>query len=603
MERSFENNDSDDERQLDEEKNKEGINSNKNDLHPSISDSIIKQQQTTGVRKNLNSEEQSKNPSLNFNRQNGNGLINIDNNNDSSSYASKQNNNPNINPQFNNLVNQPQNPSNNSNNNFNNQNFNNNNYNFNNYNNNNLNNNNYNNNNLNNNNYNNNNLNNNNLNNNMNNNNNYNNNMNNNNNYNNNMNNNNNYNNNLSNGNHMNSLGNQNYSQRQVINQNNSSNNFPNNNNNPMNSNNPNIQNQMSNKIQFPFSNIRNPINTLLIKMGESQYLNSILYLIGNIKVLCEYFYTPNQKNDFVKNIDKAPLSFIIYRLFLHLYPSSGSANTSYKPDAFKRYLSSINCVYKSEKRRNPNELFSFILDTLHNELKMPPSSALEIPNDVFNRKNVIDTGNKNFEMCDKSQISEYFNWCEIKATRCTQCSKIMYSFHTYHMFELDIINTSQCHNNNNPITIYDCLNYYQTIKRNLRAYCKSCNKNTIVDCGLQIYSNPKIFIFSLNRGLVNGRADDNLTDIKFKLHERIDLNNFVENNQINRQYELKGIISISHRLEDNYVSFCKSPVDNNWYLYDSEKVQPTNMNYILSEHNTTREDNYIPCILVYQSI
>ena len=384
---------------------------------------------------------------------------------------------------------------------------------------------------------------------------------------------------------------------------NNNFHNYPNNYN-QMNNQNQNNMNQMSNQRIYPFSNIRNPIKTLLLTLGETEYLNAILYLIGNIKVLCEYFYNPQQDNNFFKNRIKAPLSFIIHRLFLHLYPLSYNEKAkTYKPDAIKRYLSEINCVYKSNKKRNPNELFSFILDTLHNELKMPPSSALEISNDVFNRKNVIDTGNKNFEMCDKSQISEYFNWCEIKATRCTQCSKIMYSFHTYHMFELDIINTSQCHNNNNPITIYDCLNYYQTIKRNLRAYCKSCNKNTIVDCGLQIYSNPKIFIFSLNRGLVNGRADDNLTDIKFKLHERIDLNNFVENNQINKQYELKGIISISHRLEDNYVSFCKSPVDNNWYLYDSEKVQPTNMNYILSEHNTTREDNYIPCILVYQSI
>jgi ubiquitin C-terminal hydrolase len=292
----------------------------------------------------------------------------------------------------------------------------------------------------------------------------------------------------------------------------------------------------------------------------------------------------------------------------LHLYPlSDNEIGKPYKPDAIKRYLSEINCVYKSEKKRNPNELFSFILDTLHNELKKPPSGALENPKNVFNKNEVIETGFNNFKKCDLSKISEDFNWFEIKETRCTQCNRTMYSFQTYHMLELDIFNTSKFiknsnYNNNNSITIYDCLSYYQLIKNNLRAYCKSCNKNTIVDCTSKILSNRNIFVFSLNRGLINGKFDDNLTDINFQLNEQIDLGNFVSENIQNSKYELTGIVSISRRLK-NYVSFCKSPVDNNWYSYDSENICPSNIHYILSEHDSTKETDNIPCILVYQSI
>jgi ubiquitin C-terminal hydrolase len=362
--------------------------------------------------------------------------------------------------------------------------------------------------------------------------------------------------------------------------------------------------NQMNNKKLYPFSKVQNPIKTHLEKLGKTEYLNAILYLIGNLKVFCKYFYNPNQDNNFVKNFEKAPLSFIIHRLFLHLYPLFENEKTkSYKPEAFKKYLSDINCVYKSDKKRNPNELFSFILDTLHNELKKPPKGALKNPKDIFNRKKVIYTGIKNFQNCNISKISEYFNWFEIKAIKCTQCSKIMYSFHTYHMLELDILNTSKFNNNKNSITIYDCLTYYQTIKKDLRAYCKSCNKNTIVECGSQIYSNPNIFIFSLNRGLINGNADDNLADIKFKLDEKIDLNNFVENNQISRRYELIGIVSISHRMVNNYVSLCKSPVDNNWYLYENQNIELKTLDYVISEHDTDKDSDCIPCILVYQLI
>ena len=593
--------DSEDERELDEEKNKNqgGMNSNGNNLHPSISKSIVNEQENTGVCKVANTEGQSNNPSLNFNGQNGNVLpINRDNNNNNSpnpsqksiGQSSQQNNNPSN--QMNNFINGTHNNNqvpnynpNNNNNNFNNNNnnFNNNNNNFNN----------------NNNNFNNNkNNNNNNFNNNKNNNNNF---------YNNNNNNNFNKNNNIAHGNNMQSFDNQNYSQRQVIGQNKISNNS-----NQMNNNNQshNKMNQMSNQSQYPFSNIRNPIKTLLKKVGETEYLNSILYLIGNIRVLCDYFYIPNQENQFVSNIEKAPLSFIIHRLFGHLYPSSeNEKNKYYKPDAIKRYLSEINCVYKSQKKRNPNELFSFILDTLHSELKKPPKGEMKNPNNVFNINDVIQTGFTNFQNCDISKISEYFNWFEIKDIRCNQCNRTMYSFQTYHMFELDILNTSifinnnnNNYNKNNPISIYDCLSYYESRKSNLKGFCKSCNKNTMVECGLHIYSNPNIFVFSLNRGLINGSFDDNLTSIHFQLNDHIDLNNYVNNKQISKKYELRGIVSISGRL-NNYVTFCKSPVDNNWYYYDSEKVQLTNMNYILSEHDKTRETDYIPCILVYQLI
>ena len=366
---------------------------------------------------------------------------------------------------------------------------------------------------------------------------------------------------------------------------------------------------KMINQGQYPFSNIRNPIKILLTKLGETEYLNAILYLIGNIKVLCEYFYIPNKDNNFVKNIQKAPLPFIIHRLFYHLYPEDGK-NKPYKPEAIKRYLSELNCVYKSQKKRNPNELFSFILDTLHNELKEQPKGEMKNPNNIFNKNDVIQTGFNNFKNCELSIISNNFNWFEIKETRCNQCNSCMYSFHTYHMLELDILNTSIWIKNNNnnynknySITIYNCLSYYELRKNNLKAYCKSCNKNTNVNCGSKIFSNPNIFVFSLNRGLINGNFDDNLTDISFQLNELIDLGNFVEqNSQIRGQYELKGIVSISRRLK-NYVTFCKSPVDNNWYFYDSENVSPTNIKYILSEHDGTKETDYIPCILVYQLV
>ena len=103
---------SDDERDLDilANQNQEGMNGNDINLHPSLSKSIVNEQENTGFGKKVNEESQSNNPSLNFNGQNGNGLFNKDNNSENSKYISEQfigqpSQQNNLNNQMNNFIN------------------------------------------------------------------------------------------------------------------------------------------------------------------------------------------------------------------------------------------------------------------------------------------------------------------------------------------------------------------------------------------------------------------------------------------------------------------------------------------------------------------
>ena len=94
MER-FDDNDSEDERELDEQKNKKE-NDKKIDGNPSFSQSIINKQENTGIREKVNMAGQSNNPSFNIIGQNNIGLHNLDNNNDNSSFVPQESNNQNI---------------------------------------------------------------------------------------------------------------------------------------------------------------------------------------------------------------------------------------------------------------------------------------------------------------------------------------------------------------------------------------------------------------------------------------------------------------------------------------------------------------------------
>ena len=343
---------------------------------------------------------------------------------------------------------------------------------------------------------------------------------------------------------------------------------------------------------KYSFSRYTKAPKTGLINLGNTSYLNAVLQLLGSIKNIASSFLNPETKDLIYKDIKKYPLSFVIQRLFLHLYPYPEIKDRQiYKPDSILLILGALNVVYKSKNRRNPNDLISFILNTIHSELIQIKEDMQTLNPDIYDRKKVINCGIINYNKNNNSIISNYLNWFEIKESKCPTC-KTIFSFNTFNVFELDILETFK-YRQNNPITINDCLKYYEKPKKT-NIVCKKCGKNKISNFP-KILSSSHFLIFSLNRG----DFDKNLIDIPFTIEDKIDLTPFTEG--AIKSYELNGIVSITKDKEgkDIYVSFCRSPVDNQWYLYNDEKVQEIQLDQIINGHNNNKQ--YIPCILVYK--
>jgi ubiquitin C-terminal hydrolase len=292
-------------------------------------------------------------------------------------------------------------------------------------------------------------------------------------------------------------------------------------------------------------------------------------------------------------NVPNCPLAFVTHRLFLHLYKYPESQEREiYTPDSYLKVLQMKNLTYKTNNNRNPNDLLIFILDTLHNELNHPKNNNIITPRNVSDKENVCQCGILTFQNRYCSILSNIFNWFQVKEISCQACYNSTYSFHTYNTFDLDILGNSKL-NNNNPINISNCL-LYNTMSKQKKAYCNNCRKFTPMFSTSKIYSSPNIFIFLLNRG----NMDQNLMNIRFQLEEKINIKKFIENQDAPSFYELNGIVSIDLK-NHKYVSFCMSPVDKNWYYYNDEDIQPTNINNVIQLHNN---GGYIPCILLYHS-
>ena len=350
-----------------------------------------------------------------------------------------------------------------------------------------------------------------------------------------------------------------------------------------------------NNKQKNSFSNRYTKATTTGLKnLGNTSYLNAVLQLLGSIRPFASFFTNPQNQKFFSDNISSLPFSFIIYRLFLHLYPYPEKEQREiYKPDSLHKHLGEINVVYKSLKERNPNDLIIFILDTLHKELNHSQNQQKKEPQNIYDKNNVLECFKYNFLIEYNSVISNHLNWCEIKRTECSVCKKRIYNIQTYNSLELDIL---QCfrNKNNTPLNIYDCLQYYIRIK-NYSLFCNLCKKCTSMMSYTKILSSTNILIFSLNRG----NFDQNLMNISFQVDNNLNLDKFIEYKNSLRNYILTGIVSFSLN-DKKYVSFCRSPVDFKWYLYNDDIIQPIEIKNILLNHNNNNQ--YIPCILIYTS-
>ena len=374
-----------------------------------------------------------------------------------------------------------------------------------------------------------------------------------------------------------------------------------------MEQNNKNAENNHGNPnvVNYSFSRYTKPIKTVLKNIGDSSYLNAVLYCLGNIRNIASYFLNPRNQSYLNNNIGNKPLSYVFERLLIHFYPypeKEKEKEDSYQPNAFIEVLSALNICYKTTKKRNPNDLITFLLNTLHMELNKVQNYNLNLNENKQDKNIVIKNALTKFKYTENSIIYNNVNWFELKESKCNECNNVTYELRTFSTFALNIKEShsllKQNQNQKNYLTLYDCLDYYKSSKLH-DLYCNNCSLQKKMVLITNIFSSPGNFVFLLDRGDFDNDGK-NVLRIPFELSDKIELDNFIENKISPKKYQLIGIVSFNIEKQE-YVSFCMSPVDKNWYSYKSEKgAEQMDISNIINKHN--QFDNLIPFILIYKS-
>ena len=361
-------------------------------------------------------------------------------------------------------------------------------------------------------------------------------------------------------------------------------------------------QNNLDSNSDYSFSNYKKAITTGLKLQGDTSYFNSVLYALSNIRNIVSYFLNPKNKKYINDRISSMPVSFVFERLLIHLYPYPEKAYKEiYEPNSFFKVIGKLNSEFNTFTKKNPNDLIVYIINTLHKELNQMSDNSFKINFNLNNKKNLIKEKIKYFKNYENSIISNNLNWFEIKECQCTQCNNKIYDLISYNTFSLDIQKSYQFiknnkNNSNNYLTIYDCLEFYRNKKRE-EFKCNNCN-NKEMDNIQKIFSSPNNFVFLMDRREI---LDDinKLLEIPFHLDDKIDLNNFIENDNVPKEYELIVVVSFCIK-EKKYVSYCRSPVDKMWYFYKDEFNKKVDIEEEINRHNNYKE--FIPYILIYKS-
>ena len=312
-------------------------------------------------------------------------------------------------------------------------------------------------------------------------------------------------------------------------------------------------------------------------------------------------------------------------------YIGKNEYNDYYKPFKFRETISNMNPLFKGSETFDLKDLFNFLLMTLHEELN--------IGQELNNNQKISESDEgliyqnfcKNFYYENNSIISDLFYGINGSIVLCSGCGtrKYNYQIGTFYIFPLDEVrkyrikrmqqqdqqNLQMQFSNNmfninymqmnyfqsnniqiqdiNSVDIFDCFDYNQKIEYftgDDAIYCNICNGTKNITYQNYIANCPEVIIIILDRG--KGFQ----FNVQCKFTEFLDIRNYVKyNNNTSCQYKLIGVVT--HIQLGHFVAFCKSPIDNQWYIYNDSIC------FLVNNFKEEVIDYSTPYILFYQKI
>jgi len=323
--------------------------------------------------------------------------------------------------------------------------------------------------------------------------------------------------------------------------------------------------------------------------------MNATIQCLCHISNIKKYFQDKQLIYNDINN-KKCELTKEFSKLINNLWKEPSENKEYYTPNDFKNCLCRMNPLFKGIAASNSKDLIIFLFKKIHNEInKKNQYNYNNLDDNLSLFRNDYYSNNSSF-LIDTFYFEQQNELC------CFNCgfSNKTYNIANIIIFPLEKVREYMVHKSESGfmlLSLENCFDYYQQkelLSGTTQVYCINCHRMSNATKENKLLTCPQVMTIILNRSKEY--------DINFEYPPYLNIDKYVitkPSNETTYRYELICILSHYGKssMSENFIAFCKSPVDGKWYCYNDSIVtqidEPTNQN------NTNFDE--IPYILFYQ--
>ncbi|KAF8937450.1 ubiquitin-specific protease doa4 [Haplosporangium gracile] len=342
-----------------------------------------------------------------------------------------------------------------------------------------------------------------------------------------------------------------------------------------------------------------------LTNLGNTCYMNSVIQCLIATPPLTRFFMDGSFKR-YINITNPLGSQGRLADAFCTLIRSMWSGQSLVSPTGFRNEISGFAPQFKGNEQHDSQEFLSFLLDGLHEDLKLAPrllppgaddegSEADEARMEALPEIEASEIAWQRYLRRDSSIIVNIFQG-QYKSQLC--CSKCGKTSTTYNPFMYLTLPVKAKTSSRQPQTLTSCLNAFvepELMEGDNAWNCPNCKKPRKASKQLTISRLPDVLLIQLKRFSSDGPFKNKIKAMVQYPIEDLDLTKYLPKRPASQGpvepavYNLYAVSNHSGEVSSGHYTACvRDTTSNSWTNFDDTRVSPCDKSVAVSEHGYT---------------
>ncbi|KAF9921285.1 ubiquitin-specific protease doa4 [Linnemannia zychae] len=342
-----------------------------------------------------------------------------------------------------------------------------------------------------------------------------------------------------------------------------------------------------------------------LTNLGNTCYMNSVIQCLIATPPLTRFFMDGSFKR-FINTSNPLGSQGRLADAFCTLIRSMWSGQSLVvSPIGFRNEISGFAPQFKGNEQHDSQEFLSFLLDGLHEDLKLLPrppppgddegSEADEARMEALPEIEASEIAWQRYLRRDSSIIVNIFQGQYKSRLCCSKCGKTSTTFNAFMYLTLPV---KAKVSGRQPQTLTSCLEAFvasELMEGDNAWHCPNCKKPRKATKQLTISRVPDVLLIQLKRFSSDGPFKNKIKAMVQYPTENLDLTKYLPKRPSSQRpaepalYNLYAVSNHSGEVSSGHYTACvRDAASNNWTNFDDTRVSPCDKSVAVSEHGYT---------------